>query len=136
VRAETSKSHRNRRVRLDPLAANAVHLYTKDWRPEAAGSVAPLFLTERAVHVQRLPELRPPDRRSLQGRGRGALDGPSLSSLLGDEQPPQRDDDLRHRVRGRVKDSEMVRRYNHDRPFEELQAMPTALTAMLRRRAS
>ncbi|GAC1644738.1 MAG: hypothetical protein NVS9B11_15280 [Candidatus Dormibacteraceae bacterium] len=37
---------------------------------------------------------------------------------------------------GGWKDSEMVRRYTHDRPFEELQAMPTALTAMLRRRAS
>jgi integrase len=37
---------------------------------------------------------------------------------------------------GGWKDSEMGRRYTDDRPFEELQAMPTALTAMLRRRAS
>ncbi len=37
---------------------------------------------------------------------------------------------------GGWKDSEMVKRYTHDRPFEELQAMPTPLTAMLRKRAS
>jgi site-specific recombinase XerD len=47
VRAATSKSHRSRRVRLDPLAANAVHQYTKDWRPEAAGPAALLFVTEK-----------------------------------------------------------------------------------------
>lgn len=99
VRAGTSKSHRSRRVRLDALAANAVHQYTKDWRPEAAGPADPLFLTEKGRpftyngfqnYVRRIG-------RSLQGRGRRALDGPPLSPLLGDEQPPERHDDLRHR---------------------------------------
>lgn len=37
---------------------------------------------------------------------------------------------------GGWKDSQMVQRYTHERPFEELQTMPTALSAMLRRRAS
>lgn len=34
VRAETSKSRESRKVRLDRLAAQAVHEYIKDWRPD------------------------------------------------------------------------------------------------------
>ncbi len=36
VAAETSKSRSTRKVRLDPMAAEDVHKYIKDWRPDRA----------------------------------------------------------------------------------------------------
>lgn len=138
VRAETSKSHRSRRVRLDPIAANAVHLYLKDCRSIDAGANAPLFVTEAG---------KPFTYNGFQNYVRRI--GARFTAAGVEHWMAHR---CRHywatsnhrngmtifdiATEGGWKDSEMVRRYTHDRPFEELQAMPTALTAMLRRRAS
>jgi len=139
VRAETSKSHRNRRVRLDPLAANAVHQYTKDWRPEAAGAAAALlFVTEKGEpftyngfqnYVRRIG-----DRFKAAGVEHWMAHRCRHYWATSNHRNGMTIFDIA--AEGGWKDSEMVRRYTHDRPFEELQAMPTALTAMLRRRAS
>src|SRR5439155_26749051 len=42
IEADTSKSKASRKVRLDPMAADAVHKYVEDWRPGRAEF--PLFL--------------------------------------------------------------------------------------------
>jgi integrase len=137
VRAATSKSHRSRRVRLDPLAANAVHQYARDWRPEAAGA-APLFLTEKGEpftyygfqnYVRRIG-----DRFKAAGVEHWMAHRCRHYWATSNHRNGMTIFDIA--AEGGWKDSEMVRRYTHDRPFEELQAMPTALTAMLRRRAS
>jgi site-specific recombinase XerD len=33
-------------VCFDPIVANAVHVYVKDWRPDGATTTDPLFVTE------------------------------------------------------------------------------------------
>ena len=138
VRAETSKGRRSRRVRLDPIAANAVHLYAKDWRPASATAADPFFLTETGKpftyngfqnYVRRIGyrfeaagvEHWMAHRCRHYWATSNHRNGMTIFDIAAE---------------GGWKDSEMVRRYTHDRPFEELQAMPTALTGMLRRRAS
>ncbi len=137
VRAETSKSNSSRQVRLDPIAATAIHTYIKDWRPNGTPG-DPLFLTEAG---------KPFSYAGFQ----------NYLARLGDRfEAAGVEHWMAHRCRhywatsahrsgmsiidigaeGGWKDSEMVKRYAHDRPFAELQQMPTPLSAMLKRRAS
>ena len=138
VRAETSKGGRSRRVRLDPMAANAVHIYLKDWRPASATTADPLFMTEAGKpftyngfqnYVRRIG-----DRFKAAGVEHWMAHRCRHYWATSNHRNGMTIFDIA--AEGGWKDAEMVRRYTHDRPFEELQAMPTALTAMLRKRAS
>lgn len=136
VRAETSKSREARKVRLDRLAAQAVHEYVTNFRP-TSGAGGTLFLTEG-------------------GKPFSLCGFKNYMARLGDAfEAAGIKDWMAHRARhywatsahrtgmtvfdiaaeGGWRDLKMVQRYTHKRPFEELQRLPTPLSAVLARRA-
>ena len=136
VEADTSKSKASRKVRLDPMAADPVHRYVEDWRPGRAEG--PLFLTEEGKAFS-LPGFK------------------NYLARLGDRfKAAGIENWMAHRSRhywatsahragmsvfdiaaeGGWRDLKMVQRYTKNRPFEELQRLPTPLSFVLRRRAS
>ncbi len=141
VRWETSKGRLARRIRLDQLAASALHEYVEDWRP--GPKAGPLFLTLRKR------EAKPFTRYGFQtyvGRIRDRLEAAGLQGWTAHR--------LRHtwatwyhrasresgttlydlQREGGWRDPKTLRRYTHDRPFEELQQLPTPISLMLRKR--
>jgi len=131
------ESGTSRQVRLDPIAATAVHTYVKDWRPNTAQN-GPPFDTEAGKsfsypgfqnYLARLG-----DRFEAAGVERWMAHRCRHYWATSAHRSGMSIIDIS--AEGGWKDSEMVRRYTHDRPFEELQAMPTPFSAMLRKRAS
>jgi len=136
VRAETSKSREARKVRLDRLAAQAVHEYVRGLRP-FTGTGGALFLTEGGKPFSLCGF------KNYMARLRGAFEAAGIKDWMA------------HRARhywatsahrtgmtvfdiaaeGGWRDLKMVQRYTHERPFEELQRLPTPLSAALGQRA-
>ena len=137
VEARTSKSNERRNVRLDPLAAQAVQRYLKDWRPDRFVD-GPLFLTE-------------------EGKPFTLFGFKNYLARLGDQfEAAGIKNWMAHRSRhtwatsahragmsvfdiaaeGGWRDLKMVQRYTKGRPFEELQRMPSPLSYVLQKRAS
>lgn len=133
VRRATSKSRENRMVRLDAMAATAVHNYVKDWRPEKHG---PLFLTEAGKpftysgfgkYMGRISDrfeaagIR--DWMAHRCRHTWATDGHRMGMTLVDLESEG----------GWKSGSPVPFRYTKSRPFAELQRIPTALSRVMGR---
>ena len=136
VEADTSKSKASRKVRLDPMAADAVHKYVEDWRPGRAEG--PLFLTEEGRIFTHNGFTTYMARIGLRFEAAGITNW------------------MAHRARhywatsahragmspfdiaseGGWRDLKMVQRYTKSRPFEELQRLPTPLSSVLGRTIS
>ena len=133
IRGETSKGRQSRKIRLDPKAAGAIEMYRLDERPQADGD-APLFLGEEGQHFT-LNSFQ-----TYTGRLRDRFKAAGVSNWTAHRN--------RHwwateshaagmtifdiQAEGGWKDVNMVRRYTKNRPFEELQQMPTALSSVIR----
>ena len=141
VRGETSKGRTTRRIRLDQLAASALHEYIEDWRPgPRSGAV---FVTVRKRQAKGFTRF---GFQTYAGRIRDRLEAAGIEGWTAHR--------LRHtwatwyhrasresgttlydlQREGGWRDPTTLRRYTHDRPFEELQQMPTATSLMLRKR--
>ena len=133
VRAATSKSMATRSVRLDPSAAAAIAMYIDETRPERPG---PLFLTEEGKGFTRAGMT------TYLGRLRDRMEAAGVRDFMA-HRCRHTWATLYHRMgsgtlydlqrEGGWRDLEMPRRYTHDRPFEELQRIPTGLTAWMRK---
>jgi integrase/recombinase XerD len=137
VRAETSKSKESRKVRVDRLAATAVDQYIKDWRPNRHPD-GPLFLTEEGepfslggfqTYMGRLGDRFEaagiPNWMAHRARHYWATSAHRVGMTVFDIA-----------AEGGWKDLKIVQRYTKARPFEELQRLPTPLSAVLGKRAS
>lgn len=135
VRWTTSKGKEFREVRLDPVAAQAIHAYTGDWRPARPG---PLLLTEEGAPFTYRGFS------NYMGRLGDRFEAAGVSKWM-THRNRHTWATLFHRMNsgtlydlqreGGWLDLEMPRRYTQDRPFEELQRIPTALTSFLKRDA-
>jgi integrase/recombinase XerD len=137
VQAETSKSRESRKVRLDRLAAEAVHQYVKDWRPNRHPD-GPLFLTEEGQPFS-LQGFK-----TYMGRLGDRFEAAGIPNWMAHRARHTWATDA-HRVgmsvfdiatEGGWRDLKMVQRYTKARPFEELQRLPTPLSGVLAKRAS
>jgi integrase/recombinase XerD len=137
VAAETSKSRSTRKVRLDPMAAEAIHKYIKDWRPDRAPD-GPLLLTEEGKPFSlfgfknymarlgdRFEEAGIANWMAHRSRHYWATSAHRAGMTVFDIA-----------VEGGWRDLKMVQRYTKSRPFEELQRLPTPLSFVLQKRAS
>lgn len=133
VRGETSKGRQSRKIRLDPKAAGAIEMYRLNERPEASID-APLFLGEEGQHFTRDSFQSYMTRIGCRFKAAGihkwmahrnrhwwATESHAAGMTIFDIQ-----------AEGGWKDVNMVRRYTKNRPFEELQLMPTALSSVIR----
>ncbi len=136
IRAETSKSGRGRQVRLDPVSAQALSVYIKDWRP--TGPSSQIFLAKDGKPLSYLGMHHAFARMRLRFEKLGIKNfqahrlrhtwatgyhrsGGSLFDLQSE---------------GGWSDLTMVRRYARSTPITELQRRPGACVARGRRRPS
>lgn len=135
VREETSKRtarRGDREVRLDPIAAVALHNYIRDWRPNALPE-GPVFLVER--HVPR--GFTYEGFKSYMGRISDHLEKAGVRDWMAHRcrhfwattthRAGSTETDLAQEG-GWVNGSPVIKRYTKHRPFAELQRKPTALS--------
>lgn len=143
VREETSKrtaNTRDREVRIDPIAAVALHNYIRDWRPPALPE-GPLFLIEREPARGFTYE----GFKGYMGRIADSLERAGVRDFMAHRcrhfwattthRAGSTETDLAQEG-GWVAGSPVVKRYTKFRPFAELQRKPTALSYLARERAS
>jgi integrase/recombinase XerD len=135
IRAETSKSGRGRQVRLDPVSAQALSLYIKDWRP--TGPSSQIFLAKSGKPLSYLGMHHAFARMRLRFAKLGIKNfqahrlrhtwatgyhrsGGSLFDLQSE---------------GGWSDLTMVRRYARSTPITELQRRPTPLAWLMSKKA-
>ena len=135
IRAETSKSGRGRQVRLDPVSAQALSVYVKDWRPTSPSSQ--IFLAKEGKALSYLGMHHAFARMRLRFAKLGIKDfkahrlrhtwatgyhrsGGSLFDLQSE---------------GGWSDLTMVRRYARSTPIGELQRRPTPLAWLMSKKA-
>lgn len=141
VREETSKRTANRgdrEVRLDPIAATAVHNYARDWRPTTLPE-GPLFLTEGGKPFTY------EGFKSYMARISDHLETAGVRDFMAHRcrhfwatsthRAGSTETDLAQEG-GWVNGSPVIKRYTKHRPFAELQRKPTALSYLARERAS
>lgn len=137
VRGESSKSDRDREVRLDPIAATALHNYIRDWRPNLHPDGV-VFLTEAG---------KPFTYSGFQkylGRIGDSLERAGVRDFMAHRcrhfwatathRAGSTETDLAQEGGWRT-GSPVIHRYTKHRPFAELQRKPTALSFLAGQRA-